>query len=539
MGLTEALSNSQQILAHRDHLRYHPLSEHDADLERIYSMPIDQLEIGRIGETLWAPLARANTVAVLGGALGDEGKGRFVDNQIENLLSRPGVESVWVIRYQGGNNAGHTIEKDGLKLALHVIPSFVLHPEAKGVMDKGEIIHPEDLQTEVAYVENHTGKDSLRDRLYLSRDAILCTDLERAEEALTGSGKSSTKRGIGTAASHQTDRSGVRIRDLIKENWREVFAARYEKYEKLFSGFAKDLDGKTLAQIEVPNFRGTKLKEGEATRTVGTKEEFLDRLEKAREWLLQRNMVVNTRELYESIAEDPSVGIVFEGSQAAGLNLQTGTFPDVTSSDTTLNGVDGGTGGFWKALRIADRFAVIKATYTSSVGKRRMPTHVDANPSWGSSKDQRWAAWVQDVAHEKGTTTGRGRDIDFIDLPMLRTNLHSSGADDVVLTHLDIAEYGTPIKICTHYTDKRTGQEVGYDPNLEDLDQLEAHYVELPGWDGNLVRKAKKLDELPPQAKRYIAFLQKRLGFHIVAATTGPDRENLITFPGYNQPQAA
>src|SRR5260221_8117005 len=139
MAVEQAHKNTQQQLDRQRNLLLNPLSGQDQDIERIYRSDAP-LEIGRIGETLFAPYARANTIAIVGGAFGDEGKGRLVDNQIENLLTRPGIENVWVIRYQGGNNAGHTLERNGLKLALHVVPSFVLHPQARGIMDQGEII---------------------------------------------------------------------------------------------------------------------------------------------------------------------------------------------------------------------------------------------------------------------------------------------------------------------------------------------------------------------------------------------------------------
>lgn len=546
MAAQEALERTRAQLTHQLDLRLHPLAGHVEDFDRIYlQTPVDRLEIGRIGETLFAPYARANTVAVLGGALGDEGKGRFVDNQIETLLARPGVESVWVVRYQGGNNAGHTIERNGLKLALHVVPSFVLHEQARGVMDQGEIIHPEDLQTEVDYIEGKTG-ESIAGRLFLSRDAILCSDLERAEETLNriksgGKSDGGTGRGIGPASAHAVDRTGTRIRDLMATNWQQIFERRYEQYERDFAQYLPQFsipghDVHTFADILVPDFRGTKLEQRKEPRTIGTKEEFIARLGKAREWLLTRDMVVNTHELYDQIVDDPRVGVVFEASQAAGLDIQTGTYPDVTSSDTTLKGIDGGTGGYWKVRQVSESVAVIKATYTSSVGKRHMPTEVN---EYSDPKDQVWTAWVQNEAHEYGTTTGRPRDIDILDLPMLRANLHNSGAENVVLTHLDIARVDMPVKICTHYLHKETGLQVPYSPHLDDLKLLVPQYIELPGWDGEAVQKAHTLEKLPENARRYIAFLQARLGYHIVAATTGPDRDNLITFPGYTQQLAA
>ena len=124
--------------------------------------------------------ARDNTLIIVGGALGDEGKGRIVDNKIKSLLEISGVKIVNVVRYQGGNNAGHTVEKDGVKIDLHLVPSGVMYQETVGIMDQGMVIHAEDLQTEIGYVEEKVG--DLRGKIFLSEDAILTTDIERAEE---------------------------------------------------------------------------------------------------------------------------------------------------------------------------------------------------------------------------------------------------------------------------------------------------------------------------------------------------------------------
>ncbi len=477
-------------------------------------------------------LVRPNTEAVVGGAFGDEGKGRIIDNLIENLFKRPGVKSVYVIRYQGGNNAGHTIEKDGITLALHVVPSFVLYPKAKGIMDRGEVIHPEDLQTEVEYIEKRI-KWSLIGKLFLSQDAILCSDLERAEEILnrakSGDAKGGTGRGISPSYAHFIDRTGFTIRHLLSPDWQKVFGHRYDMYEKLFAAFSQELDGKKLADIAVPDFKNFLRKNTSVIRTVGSKKIFLSRLAATRAWLKKREMVINIEPLYRKIHNDPSVGILFEGSQAAGLDAYNGTRPDVTSSDTTLSGIKAGTGGHWVEKNLSDSYAVIKATYTSSVGERKMPTHVKANTSPKATTDEKWAAWVQEAAHEYGTTTGRPRDITILDLEMLTFNLKISGAEKVVVTHLDIARENQDVKVCTHYTNKN-GQRIPYQPNLADLALVIPHYTTLPGWDGNACQQARTFKELPPNAKRYLTFLEKSLGYPIAGATTGPDRQHLIMF---------
>lgn len=512
-----------------------PLSDLQKDYQRIYLQ--GQREIGTQEQTLFRPYVRPHTEAVVGGAFGDEGKGRLIDNLIEDMTHRPGIESVYVVRYQGGNNAGHTIEKNGLKLALHVVPSFVLYPEAKGIMDKGELIHPEDLQTEVAYIEEKTGQ-KIDGRLFLSEDAIVCTDLERAEEVLNvakrGEAKGGTRRGISPSYAHFIDRTGMTIRDLMADNWEEKFGNRYDQYNATFKAIGQSVNVSQvteLADVTVPDFRTTKQTGKAAERTVGDKATYLRRLADAREWLIQKNLVTNIEQIYRQIHQDPTVGILFEGSQAAGLDAYNGTRPDVTSTDTTLSGIKSGT-GHWLPNNIEQSYAVIKATYSSSVGARRMPTHVDASIATDATVDQKWAAWVQQAAHEYGTTTGRARDINILDLEMLRFNLRMSQAERVVVTHLDISEENKPVKVCTHYVDK-DGKPTFYQPNQASLNQVTPQYMELPGWDGNACRSAKSFDDLPENAQKYLAFLQARLGLPIVAATTGPDRDNFVTFPGF------
>lgn len=480
-------------------------------------------------ERIFAHLARPHTVAVLGAALGDEGKGRIVDNKIDALLATPGVDTVYVVRYQGGNNTGHTVESnDGVKLAFHLVPSGVMHPEAIGVIDRGVVIHAEDLRTETQYVEDRVG--DLRGRIILSPDALLATDLERAEEVLNrirnSHSSGGTGRGISPAYAHHYDKLGLKVSDFLGKNWRATLGNQYEQYERQFAAFDKDLSG-----TQVPDFYASKINGENRSRSVGDKAEFLDRLESARDWLLGRNMTRNTFNFHRDLLVDIHAGVIFEGAQALGLHPWLGTMPDTTSSDTSTNGILSGT-GVWRTTDIADRIGVFKAPYTSSVGSRRMPTHVDLkNLPENTTLDQQWGMWVREEGHEYGTTTGRPRDILHLDLAMLTYNANMAGIEGLAATHLDIASQ-EPIKVCTYYRNKQ-GNTVPYQPGLHHLEDVVPQYIELPGWDGKACREAKSLEELPENAANYLAFIQARTGFPIVATTTGPMRRNLIVFSGY------
>lgn len=508
----------------------HPEIGISEDYDRIYKQ--GQAAVGWPSgqQRIFAHLSRPHSVAILGAAIGDEGKGRIVDNKIDALLEIPEVNSIYVVRFQGGNNTGHTVENnDGVKLALHLIPSSVMHAEAIGVIDRGVVVHAEDLQTETQYVEDRVG--DIRGKIILSADAVLATDLERAEEVLNrvrnGNSKGGTGRGIAPAYAHYYDKLGLKVSRLLHNNWRQALAGQYQQYEQQFAAFDTD-----LANTQVPDFYASKMLGKSDSRAVGTKAEFLDRLESARDWMIGRRMTRDTFDLHRKLLADTRSGVIFEGAQALGLHPWLGTTPDVTSSDTSMNGILQGT-AMWKTTDVEDRIGVFKATYTSSVGSRKMPTHIDLNNLPADlTSDQKWGLWVREEGHEYGTTTGRARDILNLDLPMLGYNANMSGIEGLAATHLDIANEGTSIKVCTNYTDK-LGKPVPYQPGLRHLENVVPQYIELPGWDGNACRQAETLDQLPENAVKYLAFIQARTGFPIVAATTGPQRQNIIAFAGY------
>jgi adenylosuccinate synthase len=396
-------------------------------------------------------------------------------------------------------------------------------------------VHPEDLITELEYAESFVG--NLRGKVLLSEEAILCTDLERAEETLNkiksgGNSNGGTGRGISPSYAHHYDRTGTQVYALMDEDWREKFSARYERYQAEFAAY-----GRELATELVPDFRKEKLS-GIHTEphTVGTQEEYLDRLEEARTKLLERDMVDHVTLLYPEIRKDLSKGVLFEGAQALGLHSWLGSYPDVTSSDTSLLGIAAGT-GYWVPNNVHDTIGIFKGPYTSTVGKRLLPTDMglsdrDNSLPENATPEQIRGKRIREDAGERGTTTGRWRKIASLDLPNLAYNATMSGVNALAATMMDICEESDTIPVCVSYTTPDR-KEIPFQASMRYMEHIIPNYIKLPGWDGEACRNAKTIEELPENALKYLSFIQARTGFPIIAVTSGPSRDDLIKAPGY------
>lgn len=563
-----ALAENPQFVA--EHLFWEPNFRLQEDLRDIYEL--NQLEIGwpEGARRLFDHITRNHTAIFAGLQYGDEGKGKFVDAKVGELLNIQGVQMVYVIRFQGGSNAGHTIETDQYRLAVHQIPSGVLYPEAVGIMDRGMVIHPEDLKTEIEDIEAKVG--DIRGKLFLSEEAILCTDLERAEETLNrvlsgGKSKGGTSTGISPSYAHSYDRLGLKIKDFFQDKdddgvpWRERMRKRYRRYRKYLGRFGID-----LKEVEVPDLRETRDRGTRVMRKVGSEKEFLNRLEAVRSWYVKRDedmgkrkMVTNTYLVHRDIYRDLSRGILFESGQGEGLHPWLGRLPDVTSSDMSVYGIMPGT-ALWRPQDIANRMGVLKLTWYSTVPDHEMPTQVPLPEDlpnvlpkeaagiklWEQyieenklllSEHQLRMLWITIYTRNWGTTTGRLRGAHLLDLEALRYNARMAGIEALAGTHLDVArlnEKGKPedIVVCTHY--EKNGQVVPYQPGLIYQKGVKPHFERLPGWDGRLVQQAKTYDELPSAAKQFLSFIQRRIGYPIVAASSGPKRDQLLRFAGFD-----
>jgi adenylosuccinate synthase len=446
---------------------------------------------------------RPNSIAVVGGALGDEGKGRVTDELTADFLH----DHQRVVHYRdnGGANAGHTVVVDGINIALHQLSSGVLQKGCVVVLGKEMVLHPEDLVEEIGEVLSALGTKKLPSSLMIDEMAFLCLDTHRAFEAVlkdfsTGS-KGATGRGIAPAYADITFRHPLRMRDLMAADWKTRIAEHYRLYDSWIRGF-----GLTLAEITVPRLSG-------ATLAVGSSEEMTARLAEAREDLKTFIAPVSDFLAKEWEASTP---FVFEKAQALGLDKRWGVYPDVTASDCSFDGIFSSTEGIVDPQMIAVRSATIKATYSSSVGSRKLPTLMTTP----------LADTIREDAHEYGATTKRPRDIAHIDLPMLSFLFAAGRVEYMVMTHLDIAYQDESIKVCVGYL--IDGKRVGYRPDQLYLDRVTPEYIELPSWDGAAVQKAKNIGDLPKAALQYMAFISKSLNASILMATTGPSREQTI-----------
>lgn len=446
---------------------------------------------------------RKNSFAFCGGAYGDEGKGRIVDEYV-NTFSKKGFPVI-VYRDNGGANAGHTIElADGKRVAMHLLPSGILCKNAKVILGKGMVIHPSDLLTEINNVKSVSENVA---EIIIDEAATLSLDTHRAYEAALKNwqkgGSGATGRGISPAYADILLRHPLKIKNITDFNECKV-SEHYRMYQAMLHGL-----GINLADAKVPVLEGDSV-------PVGTEKEFIMNLKT--QGRLLKPMTTDVNSLVREKWGQCSNVFIFEKAQAIGLDYRWGIYPDITASDTTFEGIFASTEGIVNPNHIPMRAAVIKATYMSSVGSRVLPT----------AMEEKLAQRVRDDANEYGTTTKRPRDIAYIDLPALRFFTKVGRVNCHVITHMDISYGDTSIKVCTRYT--IGGKEVEYRPDQKFLSRVTPEYIELPSWNSKDIQRATSCDQLPINAKRYLRFMAKNLG-KIAMITTGPQRNQSIKIP--------
>lgn len=419
-------------------------------------------------------------VVVLGTQWGDEGKGKIVDLLTDQVSL--------VTRFQGGHNAGHTLVIDGRKTVLHLIPSGVLRDGVTCLIGNGVVLSPEALFKEIDELEA-TGVP-VRERLRLSPACPLILPyhvaLDQAREIARGSAKiGTTGRGIGPAYEDKVARRGLRLSDMIDL---KSFAVKLKEV------------------MEYHNFVLTSYFKVEAVdydKTLADCTAWAERL---------LPMIADVTELLHSARENGE-SILFEGAQGSLLDIDHGTYPFVTSSNTTAGGTATGSG--FGPMYLDYVLGITKA-YTTRVGSGPFPTELDCEIG----------TYLGEKGHEFGATTGRKRRCGWFDIIAVRHANRINSVTGVCLTKLDVLDGLETVKICVGYLDVN-GNPSGIPFDAEGWEQIQPVYEELPGWTESTVG-ARTLDELPPAARTYIARLEELMATPIDIISTGPDRIQTI-----------
>lgn len=417
---------------------------------------------------------------ILGLQWGDEGKGKIVD-----LFAK---DYEYVVRFNGGDNAGHTVMKGDEEFKLHLVPSGVFYPEKVKVLGNGLVMNLETIAGEIEIVE---GKGYSMENLIISSATNLILPWHRLMDgALDKSGKiGTTKKGIGPAYSDKASRTfALRAGDLLlpEESLKEKILKIAEHKKKLFSAYG------------FPDFNADEIVE-----------KTLELAKKLGPYVKDTQFILN-----KAIQENKSV--LLEGAQGALLDIDHGTFPYVTSSNVTAGAACTGAGIPPNSI---DRITGITKAYTTRVGEGPFPTELDDET--GES--------IRKAGHEFGTTTGRPRRCGWLDLVVLRYTCMINGVTELALTKLDILSGMKELKACTAY--EINGRKTGDFPvKPEDLKVAKPVYETLPGWEEDIM-ECKSMEELPENARNYVSYIEKKLGVKVSIVSVGPKREQTIVRP--------
>ncbi|MBP2651586.1 MAG: purA [Firmicutes bacterium] len=420
-----------------------------------------------------------SAIVVIGTQWGDEGKGKIVDNLAENADV--------IVRYQGGNNAGHTVIVNGQEFKLHLLPSGILYKGKTCVVGNGVVIDPAVMLKEI---NDMKAKGIDPSGLKISNRAHVIMPfhrlLDEVEEVARGENKiGTTKRGIGPCYMDKNARIGIRMVDLMDE---EEFSAKLEWLLEAKNHLLKAVYGVDGFDFET------------------VKKEYLGYAEELRPYVTDTLVVLN-----DAIKSGKKV--LFEGAQATMLDLDHGTYPFVTSSNPVAGGVCVGAG--IGPTKINKTVGVVKA-YTTRVGEGPFPTELL----------DKTGELIRERGREYGTTTGRPRRCGWLDASVIRYAGMVSGLDYLAVTRLDILDGLETLKICVGY--KYKGETIaGFPASLKVLAQVEPVYEEMPGWT-EATSSIRTYAELPLNARRYVERLSEVSGVALGIVSVGPERDQTI-----------
>ena len=418
-------------------------------------------------------------VAVVGSQWGDEGKGKITD-----FLSN---EAAYTVRSNGGNNAGHTIEINGQDFKMRLIPSGIFASKEGAVIGNGVVINPEVLFSELKNLEEKgidTSKLKISNRAHIIMPYHIKQD-EYQEEAKGDQKIGTTKNGIGPAYMDKASRIGIRVCDFLEK---DTFAA------------------KLRVNLEQKNEVFTKIYGKPALKFEDIFAKYFEYGQKMKKYVTDTSVLVND-------ALDNDEKVLFEGAQGIMLDIDEGTYPFVTSSNTISGGIASGIGV--GANRLKTVIGVCKA-YTTRVGAGPFPTEL-----LDETGDR-----IRETAHEYGTVTGRPRRVGWFDSVALRHAKRVAGINGLSLNLLDIFSGFDTIKIATAY--ELDGQKIDYYPaSLKELYRCKPVYEELPAWKEDITG-AKSWSDLPENAQKFLNRVSELVGIPLVTVSVGPDREQTI-----------
>ena len=419
-----------------------------------------------------------STLVIVGAQWGDEAKGKLVD-----VL---GSQADVVVRFAGGNNAGHTVITGGKTFKFQLIPAGILHPGTTAIIGSGMVVCPKGLLEELD--RTLAQKPDLGTLLISSAAHVVFPYhrmLDALEEEARGANKiGTTSRGIGPAYQDKVARFGIRMGEFIKP---ELFEMRLREV-LAYKNRLLQLFGSPTVEFDALYEEYSK---------------YADRL---------RPFVVDTEVLvYKAVEADKKV--LFEGAQGTFLDLDSGTYPYVTSSHPVSGGACLGTGVGPRAIQSV--LGVCKA-YTTRVGSGPFPTELE----------DEIGEFIRDKGQEYGTVTGRGRRCGWLDLVVLKQASRLNSLSGLVVTRLDVLSGIEKVKVATSYDFE--GEQIDHIPaNVWDFAKVSPHYEEMEGWDGDL-QKCRTMDDLPSSARRYLDFIEDQTRTPVAIVSIGPDRDETI-----------
>lgn len=418
-------------------------------------------------------------VAVVGSQWGDEGKGKMTD-----YLSQ---SADMTVRSNGGNNAGHTIAFGGKTFKMRLIPSGIFEAKKEMVIGNGVVINPEVLLDEIKYLEDNginTDKLAISNRAHIVMPYDILQDVYQ-EEAKGANKVGTTKNGIGPTYMDKASRIGIRMCDLLeKDTFEEKLRFNLNEKNALFV----NVYGK------------------EALKFEDIFEKYWKFGQELKKYVTDTSVIVN-----DAIDNDDKV--LFEGAQGVMLDIDQGTYPFVTSSNTVTGGIATGIG--IGPSKVDTVIGICKA-YTTRVGAGPFPTELlDETGNY-----------IRETGHEYGTVTGRPRRVGWFDSVALRHSKRVAGIDALSLNLLDVFSGLKTVKIAVAY--ELDGQKIDYYPaSLKELERCKPIYEELPGWDEDIT-KVTKLEDLPENARHFLSRVSELVGVPLVTVSVGPDREQTI-----------